>query len=76
VAVRRQLDAIGEPFLQIVNEVVCRTAVPCSDVPAGHKLGFRIQGRPSPDVAPSIFALVSGVVFFCLQPTNAQISSH
>jgi hypothetical protein len=75
VAVCGHLDAIGEPSREIVHEVVSGLGIPVADVPAGDKLGFSVNRRPRPNVAPA-FAFFSAGTFLSFAPTKDQISSH
>ncbi len=76
VAVRRQLDAIGQPRLNVLKEYRCKPGASLSHEPADNELCLRLNGGKSPDIAtdtvPLQFLLST---FFCLQPTNDQISS-
>ena len=66
VAVRGQLDAIGEPFSQVMNETVGRLRIPLAYVPGYGKLGVGINGRPGPNVpkAELTFQPLGDVLFF------------
>lgn len=69
MAVCRELDPDAQPSSQVVYKVVCGPTVARSDIPAGDELGFSIQGRPRPNVAPSLaFLFWRGVLFLQFVP--------
>lgn len=60
VAVAGELDAPGEAFGQIVDELIGVGRTPLADVPAGNQLGFSINGNPRPCVADFVAAFEIG----------------
>src|SRR6185312_7855511 len=50
-AVRSDLDAIGEPSRQVVNELHGGVAVAAPDMPARNKLRLGVRRNPKPSVA-------------------------
>ena len=54
VAVRRELDAIGEPLREIVDEPLGAFAVPATDEPRRDKLRIGVERGPRPGVASTV----------------------
>lgn len=65
VAVRRELNAIGETGFQVVHEVPRCTGIAGANVPAGNQLRVRVNGGPSPNVTPAFArVIVAEVLLF------------
>jgi hypothetical protein len=64
VAVCGQLDATGEPSSKVMDEMVSRATVTCSDLPAGHQLRLRVHANPSPNITPAVVLIVGRDVLF------------
>ncbi len=56
VAIRRELNAIGQTGRQIVHEVIGRARIAPANKPAGNELSVAANGRPGPRTAPPFSA--------------------